>query len=95
MNKCTEFSADLNTFRYINEYTFVFVTVSQTYGFSKKISHWSFRSPEGMKRLQKKFQANRREKVMEFRFRNTSSGGMIHFFCILKIYSLLFDSITL
>ena len=40
----------------------------------KHFCHWSFRSPEGLKSLQKIFQANRRKKVMEFGYQNTSFG---------------------
>ena len=53
----------------------------------KHLSHLSFRSPEGLKNLQKKFQANLRIKVMEFRYHNTSSGHIkslhtIRIFCL-------------
>ena len=81
MNEYTKFSASLNIFRYKNESTFVSVTESQTH---KQFAHWSFRSPEGLKRLQKNFQANRRKKFMEFRFHNTSFRRTTIFFCVFK-----------
>ena len=58
MNMCTKFSADWNIFRYRSGSNFVFVTDSQT---RKHFCHWSFRSPDGPKSLQKKFQANQRK----------------------------------
>ena len=71
MNMCTKFSADWSIFRYRSGSKFVFVTDSQT---EKKFCHWSFRSPEGLKSLQKIFQVNLRRKVSEFGYHNTYFG---------------------
>ena len=62
MNKRTESSADLKIYTYRNESTFVFVTESQTHGLAKHFSHCSFCSPEGLRRLQKKFSRQSEEK---------------------------------
>ena len=40
----------------------------------KHFSLWSFCNPEGLKSLQKNFQANRRKKVTEFGYHSTSLG---------------------
>ena len=62
MKMCTKLSADWNIFRYRSGSTFVIVTDSRNL---KHFCHWSFRSPKGLKSLQKKFQANRMKKIME------------------------------
>ena len=71
MHMCTKFSADWNIVRYRSGSNFVFVTDSQT---QKIFCHWSFRSPEGLKSLQKNVQVNLRRKVSEFGYHNTYFG---------------------